>query len=71
MLGSLPADMVPHFFQSLCMEARCNLHVRVLSGSNDHHLVEAAFKAFARSLYAATRVDPARGGRVPSSKGVL
>jgi imidazoleglycerol-phosphate dehydratase len=71
MLGNLPADMVPHFFHSLATEARCNLHVRLLAGDNDHHKVEAAFKGFARALYAATRIDPGRGGRVPSSKGVL
>ncbi len=71
MLGSLPADMVPHFFQSLATEARCNLHIRLIVGENDHHKVEAAFKGLARALHAATRIDPARGGRVPSSKGVL
>ena len=71
MLGALPTDMVPHFFQSLATEARCNLHVRMLAGENDHHKVEAAFKGFARALHAATRIDPGREGRVPSSKGVL
>jgi imidazoleglycerol-phosphate dehydratase len=71
MLGTLPADMVPHFFQSLATEARCNIHVRLLAGENDHHKVEAAFKGAARALYAATRIDLARGARIPSSKGVL
>jgi imidazoleglycerol-phosphate dehydratase len=71
LLGTLPTEMVPHFFQSLATEARCNLHVRMLAGDNDHHKVEAAFKGFARAAHAATRIDPARGGRVPSSKGVL
>lgn len=71
MLGSLPSDMVPHFFQSLATEARCNLHLRLLAGDNDHHKVEAVFKAFARALHAASRMDPARGYDVPSTKGVL
>jgi imidazoleglycerol-phosphate dehydratase len=71
MLGALPTEMIPHFFHSLATEARCNLHARILAGSNDHHRVEGVFKAFARALYAATRVDPARGDRVPSTKGVL
>lgn len=70
-LGTLPTEMVPHFFYSLAMEARCNLHARILAGTNDHHKVEAVFKGFARALHAATRLDPARGDRVPSTKGVL
>jgi imidazoleglycerol-phosphate dehydratase len=70
-LGTLPTQMVPHFFQSLATEARCNLHARILTGANDHHKAEAVFKGFARALYTATRIDPARGNCVPSSKGVL
>ncbi|HWE62078.1 MAG TPA: imidazoleglycerol-phosphate dehydratase HisB [Chloroflexota bacterium] len=71
MLGTLPAEMVTHFFQSLANEARCNLHARVLAGANDHHKVEAVFKGLGRALHAATRRDPARGDRIPSTKGVL
>jgi imidazoleglycerol-phosphate dehydratase len=71
MLGTLPTEMVPHFFQSLAGEARFNLHIHMLAGSNDHHLVEAAFKGLGRALHAATRLDPGRGDRVPSTKGVL
>lgn len=70
-LGTLPAEMVGHFFHSLAMEARCNLHARVLAGENDHHRVEAVFKALGRALHAATRIDPARAGRIPSTKGAL
>lgn len=70
-LGALPAEMVPHFFHSLAAEARCNLHARLLAGTNDHHKVEAVFKGLGRALYAATRLDPARGDRIPSTKGVL
>jgi imidazoleglycerol-phosphate dehydratase len=71
MLGTLPSEMVPHFFSSLAIEARCNLHARVLAGANDHHKVEAVFKGLGRALYVATRRDPARGDRIPSTKGVL
>jgi len=70
-LGTLPAEMIPHFFHSLATEARCNLHVRLLTGTNDHHKVEAVFKGLGRALHAATRLDPARGDRIPSTKGVL
>ena len=47
------------------------LHIRQLHGRNDHHIVEACFKAFVRALRMATEVDPRRSGQVPSSKGVL
>jgi imidazoleglycerol-phosphate dehydratase len=70
-LGQLPTEMVPHFFHSLATEARCNLHARILTGANDHHKVEAVFKGLARALHAATRLDPARGNQIPSTKGVL
>lgn len=70
-LGALPTEMVPHFLQSLAVEARCNLHARLLAGANDHHRVEAVFKALGRALHIATRIDPQRAGKVPSTKGVL
>ena len=70
-LGTLPTEMVPHFFHSFAGEARCNLHARLLTGENDHHRGEGVFKGLGRALYAATRIDPARGDRVPSTKGVL
>jgi imidazoleglycerol-phosphate dehydratase len=71
MIGTFPAEMVEHFFSSLAVAARCNVHVRMLAGSNEHHKVEAAFKAFARALHTASRIDALRGDRVPSTKGVL
>ncbi|HZR98093.1 MAG TPA: imidazoleglycerol-phosphate dehydratase HisB [Chloroflexota bacterium] len=70
-LGQLPTEMVPHFFQSLAMEARITLHVHILRGENDHHKVEAAFKALAKALDWATSIDPRVAEQVPSTKGVL
>lgn len=70
-VGSLPVSLIPHFFESFAINARCNLHAAVRYGRDDHHQVEALFKAFARGLCAATRIDPRRAGHVPSSKGVL
>ena len=70
-LGQLPTELVPHFFQSLAMEARMTLHVHVLRGENDHHKVEAAFKALAKALDWATSIDPRVANVVPSTKGVL
>jgi imidazoleglycerol-phosphate dehydratase len=48
-----------------------NLHARILYGRDDHHKAEALFKAFGRAASAATRLDPRRGGKIPSSKGLL
>jgi imidazoleglycerol-phosphate dehydratase len=70
-LGQLPTELVPHFFQSLAMEARMTLHVQVLHGENDHHKVEACFKALAKALDWATSIDPRTANVVPSTKGVL
>jgi len=70
-LGQLPTELVPHFFQSLAMEARMTLHVQVLRGDNDHHKVEACFKALAKALDWATSIDPRTANVVPSTKGVL
>ena len=70
-IGDMPADLVRHWLVSFATEARLNLHARVLSGINDHHKAEALFKALARALDAATRLDPRLMGRVPSTKEVI
>jgi imidazoleglycerol-phosphate dehydratase len=69
-LGGMDPDLVRHFFETLAVHGRMNLHARVLYGRNDHHQAEALFKALARALDAATRIDPRREG-VPSTKGQL
>lgn len=68
MVGALETDLVRHFFDSLSREARMNIHVITLYGENAHHEVEALFKAFARALDAATRLDHRLGDRIPSTK---
>ncbi|MBC7531942.1 MAG: bifunctional histidinol-phosphatase/imidazoleglycerol-phosphate dehydratase HisB [Oligoflexus sp.] len=67
-VGGLATEMIPHFFRSLADGLRASLHIKI-SGSNNHHIVEAGFKAFGRCLGQAV----AKNGnlRVPSSKGVL
>jgi len=69
-IEDMPSEDVAHFFESLAASLRANIHVRVEYGANDHHRVEAAFKALALSLRQALAIDPRRTG-VPSSKGVL
>lgn len=68
-VGDVPTQMFRHFFQSLCSAMNCNLHISA-RGENDHHIVEAIFKAFARALKAAVRREPFNY-EIPSSKGLL
>ena len=70
-VGQLGTDLVAHLFESIAMHGRMNLHARVLYGRNDHHKVEALFKALGRALDTATRIDERLGGAIPSTKGVL
>jgi imidazoleglycerol-phosphate dehydratase/histidinol-phosphatase len=66
-VGDLPTELVPHFFRSLCDGAGLNLNLRV-EGENDHHKVEACFKAVARALRQAVE---RKGRELPSTKGML
>ncbi len=68
-IGDTPTEMFAHFFKSLASALRCNLHISAV-GSNNHHLIEGVFKAFARALKMAIRRDPFSYS-LPSSKGVL
>lgn len=70
-LGQLGTDLVGHLLESIAFQGRLNLHAQVLYGSNDHHKVEALFKALGRALDAATSIDPRLEGQVPSTKGTL
>lgn len=70
-IGGMPPDLFNHFLESFAFAARLNLHIRTLAGVNDHHKIEACFKAMARALDAAVRVDPRRGGDIPSTKGTI
>jgi imidazoleglycerol-phosphate dehydratase len=65
-----PGSLTRHVFETLAFHAQFALHVRVLSGRDPHHLVEAQFKAFARAFRDAVAIDPREAG-VPSTKGAL
>jgi imidazoleglycerol-phosphate dehydratase len=69
-LGEMDTELVQDFWQAVADNARMNLHIRQLSGRNTHHIVEAAFKAVARALDAATQRDDRVEG-VPSTKGTI
>jgi imidazoleglycerol-phosphate dehydratase len=70
-VGQLGTDLVEHLFESIAFHGRLNLHAQVLYGKNDHHKVEALFKAMGRAMDAATRIDDRLAGGIPSTKGVL
>jgi imidazoleglycerol-phosphate dehydratase len=69
-LGSWDVELAPIFFEAFARTAMCNLHLRLLEGENLHHMVEISFKAFAKALCQATRIDTRISG-VPSTKGSL
>lgn len=70
-IGNYDTELVREFFAALVNHSQMTLHVRQLEGINSHHIVEAAFKSFARALRMAVAIDPRRASRIPSSKGVL
>jgi imidazoleglycerol-phosphate dehydratase len=70
MLGDYDVFLTPEFFRALVLNAGITVHLDLIRGDNPHHIVEAAFKAFARALRAAVAIDPTETG-VPSTKGTL
>jgi imidazoleglycerol-phosphate dehydratase/histidinol-phosphatase len=69
MIGEMPTEMFFHFFKSFSDAARCNLHIEC-HGENEHHKIEAIFKAFAKAIRMAVKRDP-MSNYLPSTKGVL
>jgi imidazoleglycerol-phosphate dehydratase len=69
-IGDFDGDLTAHFFRSLATQAGMTLHVRLLAGSDAHHVVESVFKGVARALAQACE-HHARGDAVPSTKGIL
>lgn len=69
-LGDLQTELIEEFFKAVVQEGRLNLHIENIYGRNQHHIAETLFKATARALHVATRVECADGD-VPSTKGVL
>ncbi|MCA6476046.1 MAG: bifunctional histidinol-phosphatase/imidazoleglycerol-phosphate dehydratase HisB [Chitinophagaceae bacterium] len=68
-IGDMPTEMFEHFFKSFSDAAKCNLHIQC-SGTNEHHKIEAIFKAFAKAIRMAVKRDPF-SQYLPSTKGVL
>jgi imidazoleglycerol-phosphate dehydratase len=70
-VGDFDASLSAEFWRAFATEARVTMHLDGIRGDNAHHVIEATFKAAARALDAATRLDPRRGDAVPSTKGAL
>ncbi len=70
-VGSYDTELTEEFFAAFVREAKITLHIKKLDGKNTHHTTEAIFKAAARALRTAVKLDPELSGEVPSSKGVL
>ena len=70
-VGSFDTELLEEFFLSFVRTAGLNLHIKSLSGSNTHHIIEGTFKAVARALREAVKIDPDFKDEIPSTKGVL
>jgi imidazoleglycerol-phosphate dehydratase len=70
-LGTWDVELAPVFFEGFARGALANLHLRLLEGDNLHHIVEICFKAFAKALMRATRINPRIASVLPSTKGSL
>ena len=70
-VGEFDTELVEEFWLGFVRQAQCTLHIKELSGTNSHHIIEGAFKSVARSLKKAVLIDPVYAGEIPSTKGVL
>lgn len=70
-VGTFDTELVWEFFIAFSRNAKATLHIRKLSGSNSHHIIEGAFKSVARSLKQAVKIDENYKDEIPSTKGVL
>ncbi len=70
-VGDFDTELVEEFFLGFVRHAELTLHIKQIDGKNSHHIIEGAFKSFARSLSAAVSLDAARPNDIPSTKGLL
>ena len=70
-VGTFDTELVEEFFLAFTRKAGITLHFQQLAGTNSHHIIEGAFKAFGRVMKQAVAVDPSLEGQIPSTKGVL
>ena len=70
-VGEFDVELVAEFLHAFCTHGGLNMHVDVIRGENSHHIAEAIFKALARALRQAVRIDSRAAGQIPSTKGTL
>jgi len=70
-VGAMDTELFEEFLQAFVRKAGITLHIRMLDGKNAHHILEACFKALARALRAAVKIDHEFSDEIPSTKGVL
>ena len=70
-VGDFDTELVEEFWLAFTRQAACTLHFKKFAGRNSHHIIECAFKAAARAMKQAVRIDPACADEIPSTKGVL
>jgi imidazoleglycerol-phosphate dehydratase len=70
-LGEMDTELFEHWFHSIAQAAGITLHIELLYGANNHHIIEAIYKGFARAMRQAVTLDPRKEGAIPSTKGVL
>lgn len=63
--------LLPHFFNSFAQSSLSTIHIKMLEGTDTHHIIEAVFKSFARALRMACSIDEAQKDIIPSTKGLL
>ena len=70
-VGDFDTELCSEFWLAFVREAKCNLHINQLAGTNSHHIIEGSFKALGRALAEATAINPAFAAEIPSTKGVI
>ena len=70
-VGDFDTELVEEFFLAFVRNAKVTLHLRQLEGKNSHHIIEGAFKSFARALSSAVAIDEKNAEKIPSTKGML
>ena len=70
-IGEMDTELFLEFFKAFTNETKCNLHIENIYGTNNHHIIESCFKAFAKSYRIAVEIDNRRKNQIPSSKGIL
>ena len=70
-VGDFDTELCEEFFKALAREAKMTLHLRQLAGTNSHHIIEGAFKAFGRALSSATEISEKYSNDIPSTKGTI